>query len=97
MSNDILILGLVSGEHIMGEVEERNGAYFVSDVVVILSEPDQATGKMRMGMMPYMPYAQNGVMVPAATTILASPTEELRNYYSEKFGKIITPSTSIIT
>lgn len=96
-SDNILIVILPSGEHIIGDVIEKNGAYVVTDPLQILSQPDEASGQMRVGFVPYMPYSGGSFIIPTGVTGIAEPTEELRGYYSEKFGKIITPTSKIIT
>lgn len=98
MENVVLILGLVSGEHLIATVEERQGAYLCSNVLQIVTDPDVNTGQVRMGLMPYMPYADpdSGFAVPTNMAIMAVPSEDLLNHYNERFAKIITPSTKII-
>lgn len=92
---EILILCLPSGEQLLALVQERQGAYLCSNVVQIMSEPDPASGQTRMGFMPYLPFADpdGGVAVPTNMAIMAVPSQELRQFYSEKFGLIITPPT----
>lgn len=96
-SDNTLIVILPSGEHIIGEVIEKNGAYVVTDPLHILSEPDTSTGQMRIAFVPYMPYSCGSFVVPTGIAGITEPTDELRDYYSQKFGKIITPPSKIIT
>lgn len=94
-NKNILILGLMTGEHLLATVDERQGAYLCTDVLQILAEPDPETGVYRMGFTQYMPYADQsgGFAIPTNMCIIAMPTEEMKNFYSEKFGLIITPPT----
>lgn len=97
MSN-VLILKLNSGEELLTEVLEKNGIYLCSDVLQILSYPDEESGQLRMGLMEFMPYAnkEGGVAIPTNMAIIAIPSDDLLNKYQEKFGKIITPSSKKI-
>lgn len=90
---DILILCLTTGEKLLATVQERQGAYLCSDVVEIMTDPDPSTGQMRMGFMPYLPFSDpdGGLAVPTNIAIIAVPSVELKQYYSEKFGLIIAP------
>lgn len=97
MEKQILILALVSGEHLMGEVTESNGAYICADIVQIVTQ-DVGDGKAQMGFFPYMPYADHdrGIDIPTNLASIAFPSESLENHYKERFGKIITPQSKII-
>lgn len=94
-SENILILGLMTGEHLLATVDERQGAYLCTDVMQIIAEPDPENGSMRMGFTQYMPYADQsaGFAIPTNMCVIAMPTEEMRKFYSERFGRIITPPT----
>ena len=92
-----LILGLPSGEHILCDVEERQGAYLCSNVLQIISERDDKNG-VRMGLMPYMPYAdpEGGLAVPTGMAIIAVPSVELKRHHENAFSKIVLPDSKII-
>jgi len=94
-NKEILILALPSGEHLIAQVEERQGAYLCSDVIQILSDPDPKTGHMRMGFVPYLPFAnaEAGMAIPTNMAVMAVPSDDLANHYREKFGLIIAPPT----
>jgi hypothetical protein len=93
MEKTILILGLMSGDQIVCEVEERQGAYLCSNVLQILVQPDETSGQMRMGLMEYMPYADpdGGLAVPTNMATVSMPGKDLRDHYCDKFKLIITP------
>lgn len=92
MENPILILVLSNGDQLIGKVEESSGAYICTDVLQIMTEVGQ-DGSMRMGTIPYLPFADDtGIAIPSATTILAKPNQELLDYYNQRFGNIITPT-----
>ena len=90
---EISLLALSSGEHIITEVTTGEGFYFFFQPMQIGGETDTATGHMKMGISPYMPYADSsgGFAVPINMAILALPCEELKNVYQKAVGKIITP------
>jgi hypothetical protein len=92
-TSDILILGLTSGEHILATVTETGGAYLCFEVLSIISNTDEKTGEMRMGLMPFMPYADpaGGFIVPTMMATVAIPSETLVRHYKTIHGKIITP------
>lgn len=98
MSTNILILKLNSGEELLTEAEEKNGVYLCQNPLLILGDIDEQSGQFRMGMTPFMPYADasGGVGIPTNMAIVAIPTEDLANHYREKFGMIITPGTQKI-
>jgi hypothetical protein len=92
-TSDVLILGLTSGEKLLCEVIEQQGAFLCSNVLEIVTDADPSNGQMRMGLMPYMPYAEAsaGLAVPSIMATVAVPGEELLNHYKTKFGMLITP------
>jgi hypothetical protein len=93
LTKDVLILGLISGEKLLCEVTEQQGAFLCSNILEIITDTDQSSGQMRMGLMPYMPYSDTngGLAVPSIMATVAVPNEELLNHYKSKFGMLITP------
>ena len=88
---EILILVLSNGDQLIGNVVEQSGAYICTDVLQILTDVDQS-GSMRMAAVPYLPFAsKDGIAIPSATTIIATPGQELLDNYNSRFGNIITP------
>ena len=98
MDKQILILALSSGEHLLAEVNESNGAYVCMNAMQILSQPDEENGQMRMGLVQYLPFADpdGGIAIPTNMASIALPSNELKNHYSERFNLIITPPVSKI-
>jgi len=94
-SSDILVLVLSNGDQLLAEVTETGGAYLATNVLQILTQPDENTGQMRMGIVEYLPYCDTsaGIAIPTGQTIVAIPGEEILNHYNARFGKIITPPT----
>lgn len=97
MTTAIMVLKLSSGEEILSEVDNSiEFSYLLINPMLIMQDYDDATGKMRMGFMPFMPYVDGPIGVPTNMAIVGTPTEQLENSYKERFGKIITPSTGKI-
>lgn len=91
-ASQILVLSLVTGEKLIGEVSDGDGVYLCGNLMEIVSKVDDS-GNGRLGMSPYLPYCDGslGFIVPQAMAIVAMPGDSLKNHYSEKFGLIITP------
>lgn len=98
IEKDLLILALSSGEHIIAEVGESNGAYICTNALQILSELDQETGQFRFGAVPYLPFADQdgGIAIPTNMASVAIPSSELKSMYSQRFGLVYTPPSKII-
>ena len=94
-SSDILVLVLANGDTIIGEVTESGGAYLVVSPLQILTQPDEETGQVRMGIVDYLPFCNTeaGIAIPTSTAVVAIPGEELITHYNTRFSKIITPPT----
>jgi hypothetical protein len=87
---------LISGEELIATVTEDSGQYIATDVLQIMSVPDEQTSTMRMGLVDFMPYSNGkGIAIPAAMCIVSFPSEDFLNHYKQKFGRIITPSSKI--
>lgn len=97
MSNtDTVILKLNDGTELLASAVEKDGVYMCNDVIQIMAVPDQSTGQLKMGFADFMPYSTGQFAIPTNMAILSTPSEELDNFYREKFGKIITNSSKII-
>lgn len=92
-----VILGLTNGTEIVADVEIDGASFIVTNALEIMRQMDD-TGAMRMGLAPWMPYADKnaGISVPLATAIIAVPGEELKNAHARAFSKIITADSSLI-
>lgn len=94
--NDTIILKLNDGTELLATAEEKNGAYMCTDVIQIITKPDNLTKEMKMGFADFMPYSTGQFAVPTNMAILTSPSEALSNFYAQRFGKIITNPGKII-
>jgi len=98
MEKETLILILGNGDQLIASVHEQNGAYVCEDVLNIIVQPDPESGRMQMGLMEYLPYADMsaGIAIPTHMVIIAVPGKDLNEHYNKKFSKIITPDSKII-
>lgn len=94
--SDTVILKLSDGTELLTTAEDKNGVYMCSDVLQIVTVPDEKSGQMKMGFADFMPYSSGQFAIPTNMAILTTPTEELDNFYRERFGKIITASSKIV-
>lgn len=101
MENVIAILVLTNGDQLLCSVTvdivNNPYTYLVKEPLQIITHVDE-NGQGRMGIVPYLPYADvdAGIAVPTTMAILAIPSDELKNHHSERFGHIIAPSSKII-
>jgi hypothetical protein len=87
-----LILRLASGEELIGNVtmNEGDGSYTIKKAHILLP-----MGEGRMGMVPYMPYAnfENGITISDIHVMFhANPVKELEAKYVEASTGIFTGS-----
>lgn len=96
--NVTFILKLLTGEEIIAKVTgEENDALFLERPLQIYHMPDEKTGKMSMGLMDFMPYAEDGSFAIPRTgiAVISLPKESLLNQYKEITGDIIIPSNRV--
>lgn len=93
---DTVILKLNDGTELLATAAEKDGIYMCSDVLQIITAPDPESGQMKMGFADFMPYSTGQFAIPTNMAILSTPSEDLDNFYRERFGKIITTSSKII-
>ena len=94
--SETIILKLNDGTELLCTAEEKNGVYMCTDVIQIITQPDNLTKQMKMGFVDFMPYSSGQFAVPTNMAILTTPSEDLSNYYAQRFGKIIANSGKII-
>ena len=94
--SDTVILKLNDGTELLATAEEKTGVYMCTDVIQIITQPDSSTGQMKMGFADFMPYSTGQFAIPTNMAILTTPSEELNNFYAQRFGKIITSPSKII-
>ena len=93
--SDIKIIRMVSGEDVMAELKDLGTSSFeLTNSVVLI--PDQNN---QIQFIPYAPFVSSDtVTVDADKTIyVADPDDSIIEHYKKLFGKIVTPSSQIIT
>lgn len=99
-SDNVIILILASGEHLISSTKTTNDglAYLCSNVLQILSQGDPVSGQLQMGMVPYLPFSnpKDVIAIPTSITGIAAPSDELLAHYSERFSLIYAPASKII-
>ena len=94
MSN-IQIVRLTSGEELIADVAIQTDGYLLSDIAVLIP-----TQQNQLGLAPFMAYGvpKDGIFFKNEHTMfLIEPVDGLRQQYQTMFGKVITPTTSIIS
>ena len=94
MSN-IQIVRLTSGEELIADVAIQTDGYLLSDVAILIP-----TQQNQLGLAPFMAYGvpKDGIFFKNEHIMfLIEPVDGLRQQYQTMFGKVITPTTSIIS
>ena len=94
MSN-IQIVRLTSGEELIADVTTQTDGYLLSDIAILIP-----TQQNQLGLAPFMAYGvpKDGILFKNEHIMfLMEPVDGLRQQYQTMFGKVITPTTSIIS
>jgi len=100
---DTKVVRLISGEELMGIVEETDTHYKIKDVCQIAtSYADPTSATARIGLAPFLPYtnAKDGIEIKKDLVLFVlTPVNELLNEYSKVFGSglVLPSSTSVNT
>ena len=93
--SDIQIVRLTSGEELIADVTIQTDGYLLSDVAILIP-----TQQNQLGLAPFMAYGipKDGIFFKNEHIMfLIEPVDGLRQQYQTMFGKVITPTTSIIS
>ncbi len=93
--SDIQIVRLTSGEELIADVTIQTDGYLLSDIAVLIP-----TQQNQLGLAPFMAYGvpKDGIFFKNEHIMfLIEPVDGLRQQYQTMFGKVITPTTSIIS
>ncbi len=85
----VLVLRLISGEEVLAEVEQSNGAFIVKNPCVVqFAPPAPGTKDARLALLPFLPYAdQNTITIPEGAVLFSfKPVTEVLNRYNKIFG-----------
>lgn len=97
MSN-VKVVGLSNGVELIGQVVEDKVGVTLKDTLVIMLNPDQKTGRMGFGFMPYAPLTKSDVKNFPYKDIMWTdePNDMLLGAYQEATGSVVTPPQSIV-
>lgn len=87
--SDVICLKLMSGEEVVGKLVERNIEYIkLKDVASIIMMPGGQTGQVGLGLMPFLPYAENKAFHFSRSLIMIDfdPNIDMLNNYNRMFG-----------
>lgn len=93
--DNVRIVRLVSGEEIIGKVNEvfsgeRRTHLILKDILVMFAGSERGT----IGIMPYLPYAdlKDGLKIAEENVVFAVvPQDKLLEQYTQAFSKVVTP------
>ena len=82
---EIKVFKLISGEELIGKVEETANGYFVESPATILMQ--QTKDGVGLALMPYMPYADGKVkLFSQCIATEGTPSTNMVNEYNRLFG-----------
>ena len=96
---NIKIIKLLTGEELIGDVEDKGLSYSVKNAVLIALVPSRTNPQQpSIGLAPWMPYAENEPVMISKQSIVyeAKPIKEMINNYNSIFGGIITPPKTLL-
>jgi len=92
----ILLFKLASGEEVISRMVSDELYFYLDSPQKILSYPDQASGQMRVGLIPFLGYAEeDGVVLSRIGTHFAIPSEAMQRTYISAVSGIQIPDSSI--
>ena len=85
--NEVMILKLISGEEVMGEVKAHDSGYLIVKNPANLIARNE-NGQVKVGMAPFSPFTEEDTIhiYPHAVMADYKPAGQLRNEYSRLFG-----------
>jgi hypothetical protein len=90
-----MLFVLVNGETVMGTCidDGDGGAMTLEDIVTFAPN-----GQGSVGTIPYLMFSKDNVAQFNWDQIrhVLEPTEELKEYYSKQFGKIVVPDSNVV-
>ena len=99
MQNELRILKLSTGEEIVGNITERNGAVFSIENPCLLAIAMGPNGKASLQMQPMLIFSEQKVVELQLNHVIynVSVAQEIKNKYNEIYGSgIVLPSQSKI-
>ena len=96
MIDDIVCFKLITGEEIIG-TKVPYDSNSIKDVAAIMMVPNQGTGQVNIGLMPFLPYSDDESYTFKEEAILVrfKPNTDLINNYNRIFGAGIQIASKI--
>ena len=85
----VICLKMTSGEELIGTlVNEEENCIVIKDVSAVMMMQGQEPGQFRMGLMPFLPYAESETFVLSKDAVVCNfkPSLEMINNYNRKHG-----------
>lgn len=94
----VKVIKSVTGEEILGDIEEVNGGYLVSNPVVVMIRGMPNGGQMGLEFIPYIAYAAVKSVEFAADKVIhvLEVDDSVKNQYNTIFGGIVVPPKTLI-
>lgn len=81
------LLRLISGEEILGVINEVEGKLVIEDAVVLVYQQVDS-GRMSVGFAPFMPYVEGPIVMEVTGVAVGYPKEELEREHIRIFSGI---------
>jgi hypothetical protein len=94
------VLRLISGEELIGEVNIDLGGseYNIDTPIIILPSQDPQTGKLRVGMAPWVPYLEGPFNINKNLVMfVTNPDSQLMDNYKRATSPVVVPPQTLIT
>lgn len=92
----ILLFKLASGEDVISRMVSDELYFYLDSPQQILSYPDQASGQMRVGLVPFMTYAEDdGIVLSRIGTHFGIPSDAMQRSYISAITGIELPDSTI--
>lgn len=95
----VKVIKSVTGEEVLGDVENIQGGYLVTNPVIVMIRGMPNGGQMGLEFIPYIAYAAVRSVEFAEDKVLhvLEVDDSVRNQYNTIFGGIVVPPKTLIT
>lgn len=94
----VKVIKSVTGEEILGDIEEIQGGYLVSNPVIVMIRGMPNGGQMGLEFIPYIAYAAVKSVEFAEDKVIhvLEVDDTVKNQYNSIFGGIVVPPKTLI-
>jgi len=98
MKMPVKVIKSVTGEEILGDVEEIQGGYLVSNPVIVMLRGIPQGGQMGLEFVPYIAYAAIRSVEFSTDKVIhvLEVDDTVKNQYNTIFGGIVVPPKNIL-